>query len=79
MPFGASYQSRRRTTTVSKPLPTARLTELANAWRTAQATREFIVAPKEWPATAQEPIAGRTPDEWLTWAEERLRTSDPLA
>jgi len=56
-----------------------RFTELANVWRTARVTREFIAALRELPATAQEPIAGRTPDEWLTWAEERLRTSDPLA
>lgn len=56
-----------------------RLTELANAWRTAQVTREFITALKAMPSESQEAIAGQSLNEWLAWAEERLQKADPLA
>lgn len=56
-----------------------RMTELAEAWRTAELTRDFIAALKALPAPEQqEPIDGRTVTEWITWAEERLQKADPM-
>ncbi len=55
-----------------------RLTELADAWRTAKVTRDFIAAVKAMPSDSQEALAGMPLAEWLAWAEERLHKADPL-
>jgi hypothetical protein len=56
-----------------------RMTELADAWHTAEVTRDFIAALKALPAPEhQELIDGRTVSEWISWAEERLQETDPM-
>ena len=55
-----------------------RFTELAQAWHTATATREFIAVLKTMPIHEQEAIAGQSSREWINWAEARLGRADPI-
>lgn len=55
------------------------LTELAEDWRTVQLTKDFVVALKKLPLPADDRIAGKRLTEWLSWAEERLQSADPLS
>lgn len=56
-----------------------RMTELAQAWRTADATRAFLSALKSMPQPDQAVmIDGRTLEDWVQWADARLDESDPF-
>lgn len=56
-----------------------RFTELARDWRELAVARDFLEVLKARPITSTELIDGRSLDEWLAWADERLRAADPLA
>jgi hypothetical protein len=55
-----------------------RMTELADAWRRTHHLREFITTLKEMPPDTSKTVAGRPVCEWLEWAEDQLKNSDPL-
>ena len=56
-----------------------RLTEHAQAWRSAQVAREFLATLKDLSHTEQHDVVdGRTVAEWISWAEAHLREADPM-
>lgn len=52
---------------------------LAHNWEECRRLRDFIVALKQSDPVSKLPVEGKTFDEWLIWAEERLAHLDPLA
>jgi hypothetical protein len=54
------------------------LLDLAARWKETQIAREFLGALKVHPDDIEPAIDGRTVEEWMTWARDRLNAHDPL-
>jgi hypothetical protein len=55
-----------------------RFMDIAHQWRDAEIARGFLDALKKTRADLDREVDGRSVRDWITWAEERLRSADPL-
>lgn len=56
-----------------------RFREFAQDWRELAAVRDFLTKLRSMDAMSVTEIDGRSVEEWIVWAEEWLRRSDPTA
>jgi hypothetical protein len=55
-----------------------RFVDIAQDWRNLELARAFLTAVKQSEMDREEEIGGRKLGEWLSWAEDRISTSDPI-
>lgn len=56
-----------------------RFQEMAQAWQDLATVRRFLAALREMQPTSGDDIGGRSVEEWIAWAEDWMRRTDPLA
>jgi len=55
-----------------------RFIDIAKDWRELELARAFLAAVKQAEIDREKEIGGRKLGEWLSWAEERISTTDPI-
>lgn len=55
-----------------------RFVDIARGWREADLARGFLAALKNSEIESDQQIDGRSIEDWLNWAEERLQSADPM-
>jgi hypothetical protein len=56
-----------------------RFVEIAEKWQETRLAREFLEALKRLELDPAQAIAGKSPVDWIAWAEARLLDADPLS
>lgn len=55
-----------------------RFVQIAEGWKRTELAREFIARLRELDVPDSEPVNGRSPAEWLDWAEAKASERDPV-
>jgi len=56
-----------------------RFVDIAGDWRDLELARAFLTAVKQTEMDHEKEIGGRKLGEWLSWAEDRICTADPIS